>query len=127
MAFAQHSVIASEAKQSSLSFLGEMDCFASLAMTVSLRFALMPDPKNLPCFRGARDLAAGAAGACGDGLDQLAVRCHLGAIGLIERIFKPGAQVTAEFGAALMQRPDLRPTDRGDLPMGFRQFQPQED
>src|SRR5258705_6521195 len=59
----------------------------------------MPDPENLPCFRGARDLAAGAAGACGDGLDQLAVRCHLGATRLIERIFEPAAQGTAELGA----------------------------
>jgi hypothetical protein len=32
--FAGVFVIASEAKQSSLSFRGEMDCFASLAMTV---------------------------------------------------------------------------------------------
>jgi hypothetical protein len=30
------SVIASEAKQSTLSFRGEMDCFATLAMTVAL-------------------------------------------------------------------------------------------
>jgi hypothetical protein len=38
MALAQHSVIArSEAtKQSILSFRGEMDCFASLAMTFGL-------------------------------------------------------------------------------------------
>ena len=35
--------------------------------------------------------------------------------------------MTAEFGAALMQRPDFRPSDRGDLPVGFRQFQFQED
>src|SRR5260370_39620588 len=99
MAFAQHSVIArSEAtKQSILSFLGEMGCFASLAMTVSLRFALMPDPKNLPCFRGARDLAAGTAGACGDGLDQLAVLCYPFAIGLVERIFEPLAAVSTQL------------------------------
>jgi hypothetical protein len=30
------SVIAREAKQSTLSFRGEMDCFAALAMTVAL-------------------------------------------------------------------------------------------
>jgi hypothetical protein len=51
----------------------------------------MPDPKNLPRFRGAGDLAAGAARARGYTLDQLAVRCHLGAVGLIEGIFEPGA------------------------------------
>jgi hypothetical protein len=51
----------------------------------------MPDPKNLPRFRGAGDLAAGAARARGYTLDQLAVRCHLGAVGLIESIFEPGA------------------------------------
>jgi hypothetical protein len=35
-------VIASEAKQSILSLLGEMDCFASLAMTVSHDSAISP-------------------------------------------------------------------------------------
>ena len=66
------------------------------------------DPENLPRFGGAGDLAAGAAGAGGDGLDQLAVRRHLGAVRPIERILKAGAQMAAEIGAALMQRPDFR-------------------
>jgi hypothetical protein len=35
----QNAVIASEAKQSILSLRGEMDCFASLAMTVSKSLA----------------------------------------------------------------------------------------
>src|SRR5258705_10703396 len=84
---------------------------------------LMPDPKNLPRFRRACDLAAGAARAGRDALDQLAVRGHFRAVGLIEGILKPGAQVTAQISAALMQRPDFRPPDRGDLPMRLRQFQ----
>src|SRR5450631_4890577 len=85
------------------------------------------DPKNPPRFRRARNLAAGAARARRDALDQLAVRCYLGAVGLIEGVFKPGAQVAAQISAALMQRPDFRPPDRRDLPMGFRRFQLQED
>src|SRR4249919_2781594 len=76
----------------------------------------MPDPKNLPRLGGAGDLAPGAAGAGGDGFDQLAVRGHLLAVGKIERIFQPGAQVTAEIGAALVQRPDFGAADRSDLP-----------
>src|SRR5205809_6452691 len=83
-------------KQSILSFRGEMDCFASLAMTVWRRLALMPEPENLPCLRGARNLAAGAARAGRDALDQLPVRGHLGAISQIERILQSGAQVTAQ-------------------------------
>ena len=68
----------------------------------------MPDPENLPRLGRAGDLAAGAARAGGDALDQLAVRGHLGAVGQIEGIFQAGAQMTAEIGAALMQRPDFR-------------------
>ena len=83
---------------------------------------LMPDPENLPRFGRARDLAAGAARAGRDALDQLAVRGHLGAVAEIERIFQPGAQMAAEIGAALMQRPDFRAPDRGDLPVRFRQL-----
>ena len=47
--------------------------------------------------------------------------------GWIERILKPGAQVAAEIGAALMQRPDFGASDRGDLPMRVRQFQLEQD
>src|SRR5450759_5171598 len=87
----------------------------------------MFDPENPPRFRRARNLAAGAARARRDALDQLAVRCYLCAVGLIEGVFKPGAQMSAQISAALMQRPDFRPPDRRDLPMGFRRFQLQED
>src|SRR5580698_9488778 len=88
---------------------------------------LMPDPEDLPRFGRTGDLAAGAARAGRDALDQLSVRCHFGAVGLIEGILKPGTQMAAEIGAALVQRPDFRPSDRGYLPVGFRQFQPEQD
>src|SRR3954466_4781874 len=90
-------------KQSRFSCRGAMDCFAALAMTADLSVLR---PKDLPCFRRARDLAAGAPRAAGDLLDQLAVRRHLGSVREIERIFEPRAQMAAELGAALMQRPD---------------------
>src|SRR4030088_3401990 len=96
---------------------------SGLALRAPRNDSSMPDPKNLPRFRGAGDLAAGAARARGYTLDHLAVRCHLGAVGLIEGIFEPGAQMTAELGAALMQLPDRRPSDCGALPMFYRQFQ----
>src|SRR5258707_3358405 len=76
-------------------------------------------PENLPRFSRARNLAARASRAGGDRLDQLPVRSHLGAVGEIEGVLKPGAQVPAEFGAALVQRPDFAAPDRGDLPMRF--------
>src|SRR5437868_15445683 len=76
----------------------------------------MPGPKYLPRFRGASDLAARAPRAGGDRLDQLPVRGHLGAVGEIESILQPGAQVPAEIGAALVQRPDFVAPDCGDLP-----------
>ena len=87
----------------------------------------MCNPENLPCFRRACDLAAGAARAGRDGLDQLAVRCHLGAVAEIEGIFQPGAKMPAEIGAALVQRPDLDAADRGDLPMRRRFLQLEQD
>jgi len=96
-------------------------------MSVSLWLALAPDAKDLPRLRGACDLAAGAARARCDAFDQLPVRRDLGAIAQIEGIFKPGAQMAAEIGAALVQRPDFLPSDRGDLPVGFRPFQLQQD
>jgi hypothetical protein len=43
----QELVIASEAKQSILSLLGEMDCFASLAMTMH-KYASTPSPRSAP-------------------------------------------------------------------------------
>src|SRR4051812_37695712 len=99
-----------------------MGCFASLAMT-----ALMPGSEYLPGLRRASNLAARASRAGGDGLDQLPVGGHLGAVGEIEGIFQPGAEMPAEIGAALVQRPDFAPPDRGDLPMRFRQFELQQD
>src|SRR5258706_6580407 len=80
----------------------------------------MPNSENLPRLRGARDLAPGAEGTGDDRFDQLAVRRHLGAVREIEGILEPGAQMSAEFGAALVQRPDLGAADRGDLPMRLR-------
>src|SRR6516164_8293613 len=75
---------------------------------------LVENPKNLPCLGRSRYLASRPARADCDALDQLAVGHHLGPVGLIEGIFEPGAQMTAEFGAALVQRPDFRPSDRRD-------------
>src|SRR4051812_9284312 len=86
--------------------LGAPRWIASLAMT-----ALMLRSENLPRFRRAGDLAAGAAGTAGDLFDQLAVRRHLGAVGEIERIFEACAQMAAKIGAALVQRPDLGAAD----------------
>jgi hypothetical protein len=85
------------------------------------------NPESLPCLGGARNLAPGAAGAGGDGFDQLTVRGHLLAVGEIERVLQPGAQVPAEVGAALVQRPDFGTADRGDLPARFGEFQFQQD
>src|SRR5258707_12165229 len=96
-----------------------MDCFAALAMTA---LALMPGSKNLPRFRRACDLAARLACTGSDPLDQLPVRRHLGAVGEIKRVLEPGAEVTAEIGAALEQRPDFGAPVRSVLQMPFRQF-----
>src|SRR5688572_16869230 len=87
----------------------------------------MPGPKNLPRFRRRCDLAAGIAGTGGNGFDQLAVRGYLGAVAEVERVFQPGAEMATEIGTALMQRPDLAATDRGDLPMPFRTLELQQD
>ena len=84
-------------------------------------------PKIRRASERACDLAAGAARAGRDALDQLPVRCHLGAVRLIEGILKPGAQMAAEIGATLMQRPDFRTSDRGHLPMRLRQLQLEQD
>src|SRR5438477_10660892 len=86
----------------------------------------MPDPKNLPRFRRACDLAPGVARASGDAFDQLPVRGHLGAVAEIEGVLEPGAEMAAQISAALVQRPDFGAADRGDLPMRFGQFQLQE-
>src|SRR5437588_8428652 len=80
----------------------------------------MPRPKNLPRFGRACNLAARAPRASGNRLDQLPVRGHLGAISQIESILKPGAEMPAEIGAALVQRPYFTAADRSHLPMRFR-------
>src|SRR5437870_1226274 len=68
--------------------------------------ASLQDTENLPRLGRAGDVAAGAAGARGQRLDQLAVRGHLAAVGEIERVLEARAQMAAQFGAALVQRPD---------------------
>ena len=87
----------------------------------------MSCPKDLPRLSGAGNLAPGAAGAGGDGFDQLPVRGHLPAVGKVERIFQPGAQMAAEIGATLVQWPDFVAADGGDLPVRVRALELQQD
>src|SRR5258708_40131946 len=96
------------------------------ALTLSRRPTLVPDTKNLPRFRRARNLPPRPPRAGRDRLDQLSVRCHLGAVGQVKRILEPGAQMAAEISAALVQRPDFGAADRGYLPMRVRRFQLQQ-
>src|SRR5439155_17672114 len=82
----------------SLSWLWIPGSLASLAPRNDGVGGSMPGPKNLPRFGRRSDLAPGAAGASGDFLDQLPVGGHLLAVGEIERVLEPGAQMPAEIG-----------------------------
>jgi hypothetical protein len=49
-------------------------------------------------------------------VDQCAVAAGAAAVGQVERVFQARAQHAAEFGDALVQRPDLRAADQRGLP-----------
>src|SRR6516225_10971662 len=84
-------------------------------------------PEDLSRLGWRGDLPPGAARAGSQRLDQLPVRCDLGAVVEIERIFQSGAQMAAEIGAALVQRPDFGASDRGHLPMRIRRLELEQD
>ena len=73
------------------------------------------------------DVAARGAGDGGERGDQLAVRSGAGAVGQIDRVFEPGAQIAAELGGARVQRPDFLAADGGDAPARAGDDQPQQD
>src|SRR5262245_37027670 len=101
----------------------KLDCFVASLLAMTSGDNSMPHPENLPRFRWRRNLPPRLARAGGQRLDELPVRGHLGAVAEIEGVFQARAQMPAEIGTALVQRPDFGATDRGDLPMPFRALQ----